>query len=282
MKKNYQVSILYYSEWLRQREWKISCRCPQWDVIAPAWGQQLKGVAVGLRGPQWPGYLSWSWNISTRQRMPEQHGEQRRNVDISFRQFTMEKLQFLSLSHCCLLCTCSNPQDCQDVLGALVNLYCLVWALLRYMDFFPFPSNVSTDFMFEKSANYFDTEAAPKRAAALLPRAKILAVLINPSDRAYSWYQVRKASHSAATLQLKPSLLSSLIVVFCSWPQHQRAHQDPAALNNTFHIVVTAGPTAPKDLVALQRRCLNPGAYATHLEHWLQHYQPSQVTSTSK
>ena len=63
--------------------------------------------------------------------------------------------------------------------------------LLRYMDFFPFPSNVSTDFMFEKSANYFDTELVPKRAAALLPRAKILAVLISPSDRAYSWYQVR-------------------------------------------------------------------------------------------
>lgn len=64
------------------------------------------------------------------------------------------------------------------------------------MDFFPFPSNVSTDFMFEKSANYFDTEVAPKRAAALLPRAKILAVLINPSDRAYSWYQVRTITHS--------------------------------------------------------------------------------------
>uniref|UniRef100_A0A8C9ZWW2 [heparan sulfate]-glucosamine N-sulfotransferase n=1 Tax=Sander lucioperca TaxID=283035 RepID=A0A8C9ZWW2_SANLU len=116
-----------------------------------------------------------------------------------------------------------------------------------YMDFFPFPSNVSTDFMFEKSANYFDTEVAPKRAAALLPRAKILAVLINPSDRAYSWYQ------------------------------HQRAHQDPAALNNTFHTVVTAGPSAPRDLLALQRRCLNPGLYAPHLERWLQHYQPSQL-----
>ncbi|XP_070833247.1 bifunctional heparan sulfate N-deacetylase/N-sulfotransferase 2 [Chaetodon trifascialis] len=116
-----------------------------------------------------------------------------------------------------------------------------------YMDFFPFPSNVSTDFMFEKSANYFDTEVAPKRAAALLPRAKILAVLINPSDRAYSWYQ------------------------------HQRAHQDPAALNNTFHAVLTAGLSAPRDLQALQRRCLHPGAYATHLERWLQHYQPSQL-----
>lgn len=62
------------------------------------------------------------------------------------------------------------------------------------MDFFPFPSNITTDFLFEKSANYFDTEVAAKRAAALLPRAKILAVLTNPSDRAYSWYQVRTAT----------------------------------------------------------------------------------------
>lgn len=60
----------------------------------------------------------------------------------------------------------------------------------RYMEFFPIPSNASTDFMFEKSANYFDTEVVPKRGAALLPRAKIITVLINPADRAYSWYQV--------------------------------------------------------------------------------------------
>uniref|UniRef100_A0A8C7WCH8 [heparan sulfate]-glucosamine N-sulfotransferase n=1 Tax=Oncorhynchus mykiss TaxID=8022 RepID=A0A8C7WCH8_ONCMY len=72
-----------------------------------------------------------------------------------------------------------------------------------YMDFFPFPSNVSTDFMFEKSANYFDTEVAPKRAAALLSRAKILAVLINPADRAYSWYQVVDGSQ----LRANPALV---------------------------------------------------------------------------
>ncbi|XP_035986575.1 bifunctional heparan sulfate N-deacetylase/N-sulfotransferase 2 isoform X2 [Fundulus heteroclitus] len=116
-----------------------------------------------------------------------------------------------------------------------------------YMEFFPFPSNVSADFMFEKSANYFDSEVAPKRAAALLPRAKILAVLINPSDRAYSWYQ------------------------------HQRAHQDPAALNNTFYAVVTASPSSSRALLVLQKRCLYPGAYASHLERWLQYYQPSQL-----
>lgn len=116
-----------------------------------------------------------------------------------------------------------------------------------YMDFFPIPSNASTDFLFEKSANYFDTETVPKRVAALLPRAKIITILINPTDRAYSWYQ------------------------------HQRAHQDPVALNYTFHEVITAGPSSNAALLSLHRRCLQPGAYSSHLERWLQHYQPSQL-----
>ncbi|XP_062859780.1 bifunctional heparan sulfate N-deacetylase/N-sulfotransferase 2 [Trichomycterus rosablanca] len=116
-----------------------------------------------------------------------------------------------------------------------------------YMDFFPVPSNVSTDFLFEKSANYFDTEAVPKRAAALLPKAKIITILINPADRAYSWYQ------------------------------HQRAHQDPVALNYTFQQVVTAGSSSPKDLLSLHHRCLQPGYYSSHIERWLHHYQPSQL-----
>uniref|UniRef100_A0A2K5KG83 Bifunctional heparan sulfate N-deacetylase/N-sulfotransferase 1 n=1 Tax=Colobus angolensis palliatus TaxID=336983 RepID=A0A2K5KG83_COLAP len=59
-----------------------------------------------------------------------------------------------------------------------------------YMEFFPIPSNTTSDFYFEKSANYFDSEVAPRRAAALLPKAKVLTILINPADRAYSWYQV--------------------------------------------------------------------------------------------
>lgn len=64
------------------------------------------------------------------------------------------------------------------------------WASYRYMEFFPIPSNTTSDFYFEKSANYFDSEVAPRRAATLLPKAKILTILINPADRAYSWYQV--------------------------------------------------------------------------------------------
>ncbi|KAJ4946424.1 hypothetical protein JOQ06_024091 [Pogonophryne albipinna] len=48
-----------------------------------------------------------------------------------------------------------------------------------------------SDYYFEKSANYFDSEVAAQRAAALLPKAKIITILINPADRAYSWYQNR-------------------------------------------------------------------------------------------
>lgn len=72
-----------------------------------------------------------------------------------------------------------------------LHILCLSSLLLpRYMDFFPVPSNASTDFLFEKSATYFDSEIVPRRGAALLPRAKIIIVLTNPADRAYSWYQV--------------------------------------------------------------------------------------------
>lgn len=61
------------------------------------------------------------------------------------------------------------------------------------------PSNMTTDFLFEKSANYFPSEEAPQRAAALLPKAKIITLLINPSDRAYSWYQVLYSAYMRTT-----------------------------------------------------------------------------------
>lgn len=44
--------------------------------------------------------------------------------------------------------------------------------------------------IFEKSANYFDSTEAPAAVHALLPDAKLVVILIDPVDRAYSWYQV--------------------------------------------------------------------------------------------
>uniref|UniRef100_A0A8C3KN16 [heparan sulfate]-glucosamine N-sulfotransferase n=2 Tax=Aves TaxID=8782 RepID=A0A8C3KN16_9CHAR len=116
-----------------------------------------------------------------------------------------------------------------------------------YMDFFPTPSNITTDLLFEKSANYFHSEEAPKRAASLIPKAKIITILIDPSDRAYSWYQ------------------------------HQRSHEDPTALKFNFYEVITSSHWAPSEIRILQKRCLTPGWYAVHIERWLTHYPASQL-----
>jgi hypothetical protein len=43
---------------------------------------------------------------------------------------------------------------------------------------------------YEKSANYFDDHKAPKRIKLLNEDVKLVAFLMNPIDRAYSWYQV--------------------------------------------------------------------------------------------
>jgi len=115
-----------------------------------------------------------------------------------------------------------------------------------YMEFFP-PGNSSVH-LFEKSANYFDGEGVALRARRLLPHARIVAVVLPPGDRAYSWYQ------------------------------HMRAHNDETALNFTFRQVITAThTTASKSLLSLQARCLDPGKYAQHLDRWLTHYRAKQV-----
>lgn len=131
-------------------------------------------------------------------------------------------VMMLCLYEACIVtvCICINISPHFSI----VCVYCL-----RYMDFFPVPSNVSTDFLFEKSANYFPSEETPRRAAALLPKAKLITLLINPSDRAYSWYQVHKLDASACTciifnpLQLPASavywfaLSSGSKIVFGIW-----------------------------------------------------------------
>ena len=91
-----------------------------------------------------------------------------------------------------------------------------------YMDFFP--SVNSSVALFEKSATYFDGDQVPLRAARLLPDASIVAVLVSPGARAYSWYQ------------------------------HQRAHGDTTALEHSFREVITATAESPRPLQSLQSR----------------------------
>uniref|UniRef100_H3A5G8 [heparan sulfate]-glucosamine N-sulfotransferase n=2 Tax=Latimeria chalumnae TaxID=7897 RepID=H3A5G8_LATCH len=154
-------------------------------------------------------------------------------------------LYLFLLMHPSIICNLPSPKTFEEVQFFNGNNYHkgIDW----YMDFFPIPSNVTSDFLFEKSANYFPSEEAPKRVVALLPKAKIITILIDPSDRAYSWYQ------------------------------HQRAHEDPTALKFSFYEVITAGHQAPVELRTLQKRCLVPGWYSTHIERWLAYFQAAQL-----
>ncbi|CAH2107116.1 unnamed protein product [Euphydryas editha] len=52
-----------------------------------------------------------------------------------------------------------------------------------YLNFFPPSQSNNTQITFEKSATYFDGDLVPRRAHALLPNAKIIAILISPSKR---------------------------------------------------------------------------------------------------
>ncbi|XP_038060079.1 bifunctional heparan sulfate N-deacetylase/N-sulfotransferase 4-like isoform X2 [Patiria miniata] len=116
-----------------------------------------------------------------------------------------------------------------------------------YLNFFPQVDNTSTDLLFEKSATYFDNVYAPRRMHWLLPKAKLIAILIDPAKRAHSWYQ------------------------------HERAHGNPASLNHTFYEILTSGPEAPRPVTLLRSRCLDPGKYIQHLQRWLQYYPPNQL-----
>ncbi|KAB0395750.1 hypothetical protein E2I00_002417 [Balaenoptera physalus] len=67
-----------------------------------------------------------------------------------------------------------------------------------YMEFFPIPSNTTSDFYFEKSANYFDSEVAPRRAAALLPKAKHQRAHDDPVALKYTFHEVITATPDAS------------------------------------------------------------------------------------
>lgn len=59
-----------------------------------------------------------------------------------------------------------------------------------YMRLFPGQSDGNRSVLFEKSATYFDNPAVPQLMRHLLSDIKIIVLLMDPIDRAYSWYQV--------------------------------------------------------------------------------------------
>ena len=113
-----------------------------------------------------------------------------------------------------------------------------------YMDLFPAKTalannnNMSTTpreiYLFEKSATYFDKDVVPLRAKRLLPRAKVLAVLISPVQRAYSWYQVSSCCYPDF-LSAGTTLLSK-VAKGCVSAVLFHATLDHDNLNNREHV----------------------------------------------
>ena len=64
-----------------------------------------------------------------------------------------------------------------------------IFVFYRYLNYFPETRKKNAIYV-DKSANYFDSLKSPLRAYSLLPKAKLIAILIDPRLRAYSWYQV--------------------------------------------------------------------------------------------
>ncbi|KAL3118157.1 hypothetical protein niasHT_001931 [Heterodera trifolii] len=106
--------------------------------------------------------------------------------------------------------------------------------------------------LFEKTANYFDNPNAPAAVHALVPNARLIVILDDPAQRAYSWYQ------------------------------HMRAHNNSVALQHTAEQLFISNESAvnydgDEAFIKLKRRCLWPGFYARHIDRWLDHFSPAQL-----
>ncbi|CAJ0584851.1 unnamed protein product, partial [Mesorhabditis spiculigera] len=102
-----------------------------------------------------------------------------------------------------------------------------------------------SQFVFEKSATYFDNALAPRQVAALIPNTKIIVILYDPALRAYSWFQ------------------------------HMLAHRDPTAVEAQNLDVVLDATVGP--MKKLRSRCVSGGRYVHHIDRWLDFFPASQL-----
>ncbi|CAK9297157.1 unnamed protein product [Gordionus sp. m RMFG-2023] len=107
----------------------------------------------------------------------------------------------------------------------------------------------------DKSATYFDSALAPMRVKNLVPESLLFIVLLDPIDRAYSWYQ------------------------------HMRYHMDETAIKYDFKTIISMEKNRSQNLTdeqdalisKLKHRCLDPGKYVKYINSWLQYFSPKQI-----
>lgn len=132
----------------------------------------------------------------------------------------------------------------------------------------------------DKSATYFDDPKAPRRAAALLPDVHILLLLIDPADRAYSWYQHMRAHGDSVASELTFDELLDWQESPSISSRRRRRHDErsrPTASARSVNGTEMDSSRIEHLVGALRNRCLHPGYYSSHLSNWLQHFDSRQV-----
>ncbi|CAH8870453.1 unnamed protein product [Trichobilharzia szidati] len=130
---------------------------------------------------------------------------------------------------------------------------------------------------FEKSATYFDSPKSPARIHALMPKVKLIVLLRNPVDRAYSWYQ-----HRLAHRDIAPQLLSFNDLMLYG---HNLTETDLLTIVSAEKLkkfsIDTRDSHMLKSIVSsihhLWSRCIGPGNYEQHLLNWLNYFPASQI-----
>ena len=127
----------------------------------------------------------------------------------------------------------------------------------------------------EASTSYLSSSAAPARMKASIPDAKVIAILRNPIDRAYSHYHFacRQNAETSTTFEEALELEES------RWKKSREATLE---LKSVFYEKGTL--SGQGDLYQLLRSSsianwalyLRYGHYAEHLENWFRHYDRDQ------
>ena len=145
--------------------------------------------------------------------------------------------------------------------------------VMHYTSKFPIRGNHTTC---EASTGYLPSEYAPARMKAVIPHAKIIAILRNPIDRAYSHYTFARSRgvENAPTFEDALELEESRHAAYVS-----AARMMSSVSFDGAHLPDGVG------MYQLARECLDHswcsylryGHYAEHLENWFKHYDRSQT-----
>ena len=175
--------------------------------------------------------------------------------------------------------------------GKEINFYNSDRSTAKYLDLFPKVERIgrrrpATEFFFDKSPNYMtgNIDATFKRMAGLAPSVRIVILLRNPTDRAFSafkhdarhgrWFSVPSENSLNAAPECNKLTL--------------RYYNHPEVQGNSRAAVVTANPSPSDFQCALSSmggkfsgspaaRMLDDGVYVEQLEAIIKHFPREQV-----